>query len=299
MLKGRGNRAIWLVLALIGAVFALAISIESTPFLDGRPFRLEMRQNGAIGVGSSPNMAWLTLALQIVIALLLLATPFLIVLELMTPDGRRRLLRYAIFLIILITLLRSATPRLLQLNALELDTAADAAQQREANNDAALPAETPPPPPPDSVVFAVTAGIALLCALAAVWLFRRSRRETAPDTPVLDFGPSAQNAIDALRDGAGLSETIQRCYVDMCDVVATSQGINRRTTMTPSEFEQTLAERGLPRGAVHTLTRLFEQTRYGGISADEREKALAIESLQAIVAACNGGRKPHPTATLA
>jgi uncharacterized membrane protein len=290
MLNRRGSRATWLVLALIGAVFALAISIESTPFLDGRPFRLEMRENGALGTGSSVNLAWLTMGLQIVIALLLLATPFLIVLELLTPEGRRRLLRYAIFLIVLITLLRTVNSSLLQLNAVGLDAAAEAARPRDANDESALPAEVPPPPPPDSVVFAVTAGIALLCALAAIWLFRRNRREIAPDMPMLDFGPSAQNAIDALRDGAGLSETIQRCYFDMCDVVATSQGLNRRTAMTPSEFEHTLAERGLPRGAVHTLTRLFEQTRYGGITADEREKALAIESLEAIAAACKGSQ---------
>jgi hypothetical protein len=298
MRRVTGSRALWLVGALIGLITALAVTVESTPMLDGRPFRLEMEMLSTQGTSARPGYALLLMALQTVVALLLFATPFLIIIELLTPEGRRRLVRYAIFLVTLVLLLRWMGPSLAQINARGFGPAAEAARPAAPESDDLIPVELPPPPPSDTVVLAVTAGIALLCALGAAWLFTRKREPHTSDTPMLDFGKSAQSAIDALRDGAALGETIQRCYFDMCHEVATQQGINRRTAMTPTEFEHTLTERGLPRGAVHTLTSLFEQARYGGIQASEREKRMAIESLEAIISACKRDAHKQPrTAT--
>jgi hypothetical protein len=56
--------------------------------------------------------------------------------------------------------------------------------------------------------------------------------------------------------------------------------------MTPSEFEQALQGKGLPREPVHQLTHLFEEVRYGARQVGEREERQAIDSLSAIVAAC-------------
>ena len=100
----------------------------------------------------------------------------------------------------------------------------------------------------------------------------------------------AQQAISAIQSGSRLEETITRCYREMCRVLQEERGIERGVAMTPSEFEEVLAGRGMPKQAVHQLTHLFEDIRYGSKPAGPREEQIAIDSLTAIVAACNPQR---------
>jgi hypothetical protein len=129
----------------------------------------------------------------------------------------------------------------------------------------------------------------------------RQKRRLA-NRPAHDDGAladQAQDALDSLRGGGALGETIQRCYIDMCDVLSREEGFERGRAMTASEFERRLVERGMPRGAVHTLTSLFEQVRYGAAVATAREQSMAIESLEAIVAACRQRKAGAPIAAAA
>jgi hypothetical protein len=132
------------------------------------------------------------------------------------------------------------------------------------------------------MVFAFLVALALV--LVAVLLIR-SRRNTDTGQGDDEIGINAQAAADALRQGGNIGETIQRCYLEMCDVLHREQGIERGRSMTPTEFESLLAVRGFPAGAVHNLTALFEQIRYGGAQADASAQRTAIESLDAIAQA--------------
>ena len=56
--------------------------------------------------------------------------------------------------------------------------------------------------------------------------------------------------------------------------------------MTVREFEVFLVDNGLPKEAIQTLSRLFEQVRYGGTLEDTRQEELALSCLTDIVNAC-------------
>jgi hypothetical protein len=98
-------------------------------------------------------------------------------------------------------------------------------------------------------------------------------------------GP-AEEAIAAIRVGADLKDTVMRCYFEMGRVLREQRGISRDQAMTPREFEQYLAQEGLPRKPVGQLTRLFEMVRYGAKAVGKREELQAIDCLTAIVNAC-------------
>jgi hypothetical protein len=118
-----------------------------------------------------------------------------------------------------------------------------------------------------------------------IWVIL-SRRQPRTPSAMQSLADEAQSAINAIQAGGPLEETIARCYRDMCNVLQQERGIARGIAMTPSEFEQVLQDKGMPAQAVHQLTHLFEQIRYGSQPAGPREEQLAIESLTAIVAAC-------------
>ena len=238
---------------------------------------------GALGGGET-----FLLILRILLALSLIALPIYIITSILTKEGRRRLLGNIAAVLMLALIINIVQRAGIQLP--ELAQPRTGLNEESRSEKQAAPVPVPPAPPSDWVVYAVAAGISLLIVAMALGLFFAARqRSMQPDT-MQELGDDAQKAIDALRAGDALDETIQRCYHDMCDVLARERGVARGAAMTPHEFEQTLNGKGLPRGAVHTLTSLFEQIRYGGASASAREQSMAIESLSAIVAACAQNR---------
>ena len=72
----------------------------------------------------------------------------------------------------------------------------------------------------------------------------------------------------------------------MTRIVKQQKGIERESTMTVREFEDYLVSSGLPQEAIQTLSRLFEQVRYGGTSEDTPQEELALSCLTDIVNAC-------------
>lgn len=279
---------VFLAVAMV-LVFALAVSVTGMTLLPGQPFSLPVRalrlgsNGGALGGGET-----FLLILRIMLALSLIALPIYIITSILTKEGRRRLLGNIVAALVLALMINVVQRAGVQLP--ELTQPRTGLNEKSQNEKQTAPVPEPPPPPSDWVVYAAAAGISLLIVAVALGLFFAARqRPFEPDT-MQELGDDAQKAIDALRAGDALDETIQRCYHDMCEVLTRERGVTRSAAMTPHEFEQTLNDKGLPRGAVHSLTSLFEQIRYGGVSASAREQSMAIESLSAIVAACAQSR---------
>lgn len=143
--------------------------------------------------------------------------------------------------------------------------------------------ETPPEPSEGFVI--VVAGIVGL-GLLGVGYFMYRRFFNRPAAATL-----AQLALDAEAtllklqvEDANLRDVVMRSYFDMSKTVS-EQGVYRAEGMTPREFEERLIAAGLPRRDVERLTRLFEEVRYGHVTAGERQKREAIACMQAIVAA--------------
>ncbi len=106
----------------------------------------------------------------------------------------------------------------------------------------------------------------------------------------MQLAEAAQNTIESIQSGDDFEITVVRCYQEMSRVVEKQKGIARERAMTPREFEDRLIDRGLPQGAVQTLTRLFERVRYGSAPTGARELDLAVSCLTDIVNACGGVR---------
>jgi uncharacterized membrane protein len=141
-----------------------------------------------------------------------------------------------------------------------------------------------------SLVISIIVALLFLVTIAAlIWLYVYVTPDEMPvevDKPLTELAYQAKAAIQALRQGQSFSEVVLRCYADMEHVLVTTQGIRRGQTMTAREFEEQLIQLGLPAAAVQELTRLFETTRYSLYTPQEDEQMRAVNSLMAIVAAC-------------
>jgi hypothetical protein len=140
------------------------------------------------------------------------------------------------------------------------------------------------PSAPQWFTLIVSTGVALLIVIAAFFLVRRFFTHRSPPT-----GPmrnAAQDAIEALRGGADLKDTVVHCYREMGQVLMKKRGITRTKDMTPREFERSLLPSSLPHEALYQLTRLFEEIRYGNKAPGEKESRNAVRCLTAIIKAC-------------
>ncbi len=272
---------------VVGLFFLLATSVSGVKLLEGEPFALPRMSQSSMSPGSVPGFDILMVIFRIMLALALIALPFYIILSILTKEGRRRLLMNMIIvglLILAVSWLRSLSSGddLLQTDGMLLEEPA----QGNAPNARPLPDFTANPS--DEVVLAATLAISLIIvgmAAAMIWVI--ARRRQPPPSAMDALAEEAQQAINAIQAGGPLEETITRCYREMCRVLQEERGIERSIAMTPGEFEQVLQGKGMPKQAVHQLTHLFEEIRYGSKPAGPREEQLAVESLTAIAAACS------------
>ncbi|MCS7056402.1 MAG: DUF4129 domain-containing protein [Thermoflexales bacterium] len=282
----RKSRALALLLGALVALFVLAIGITDLPLLPGQWFAINLLpfarpEGGSIGGGEA-----IVLFVRILLAVALLLLPINLIAVIFMREARRRLLIHiatAIALWALLNMIVQAA-RDLPENLLEQ------AGQRGERTDGMPPLTPLPdftPNPSEWAVLAAALAISLLIVgLAGIAGWAIWRRRMRADDSLARLGRRAQAALDELESGADLGSVVIRCYRDMTRVLQQERGIAREVAMTPSEFEQMLRGKGLPQAAVQQLTRVFEDVRYGGQPAGEREERLAKESLAAIVAAC-------------
>lgn len=169
----------------------------------------------------------------------------------------------------------------------------------------ALPAEAPPPAmtagrefdiapldnPPDLFVW-IVAGLLAAIVLAALLFFalriqRRGRASMALQQEV-------EAALREVYDGGDLRNIIQRCYLQMMNIVKAERGIERGGAITPREFEQLLEAKGVPAEPLRLLTELFERVRYGGKPTTAVDEQQAVTCLTAIRTACLGVKGSQP-----
>jgi hypothetical protein len=229
--------------------------------------------------------AGMEIFLRIVYVLVLVLLPASVIALLVSPEIRKQVLaRLVPFLLLLIYVL------LVREKEQAPDAAATAvpAEAGPGLDEGGGPSVSFDASPPKTVVWgtriAVGAGMALVVGAGAWLLWRRSRRPQ--QGPLGEVAVQAQKAMEALQGGADIRNVILRCYFEMSRILSEERGLFRQSTMTPREFERSLAATGLPEPAVQRLTRLFEGVRYGAELTGDDEEAQAIASLTAIVDAC-------------
>ena len=130
-----------------------------------------------------------------------------------------------------------------------------------------------------SLVLVTLAGFAVY----RIWN-RLSRRWKT--VPAGDLADEARLALDSLRAGADVRNTVIRCYTEMCRLVDERRNIQRQQGMTTREFESVLLKEGLPGESVDRITRLFERVRYGAQKLASEEEQEAVRCLSEISELC-------------
>ena len=276
------HKRMWVIVFAGLAIAALALLSAGLPGLElqpGRPLVFEQIAprafQGFLPADASPleeflRAVWSALAL-VCVALL----PFAIIHLILSPQARKRVIRDLLILAAFLIVYSMALLRVGQLaNASEAPAAAVPATDQ-------VVAEFTPPS--EWLTFWVSLGLAGAATLGGWLLWRRLRPAPAP---LQQLAREAQTAIEQLRAGGDLKNTVIRCYFEMSRALNDRQGIRRPSGMTPREFERRLAGMGLPADHVRRLTRLFEAARYSPDTPGERDEREAVACLSAIVEAC-------------
>jgi hypothetical protein len=284
----------------IVALILISASLSQLQFHAGQPFWLP---DVAPGVGdqssSSGAVSLLFLIVRAMLAFAVVGLPIYIVINLLSSQGRQRLLGDVIALAVIILLL-SLLSRNAQAPEDQKTLLLGPPESQATPVPGGPPAEfTAHVPPWVDVLAAPTLAVVVSGAVVAIlwWMWRRP--EVQPEVPHLSVPSSprdtldhvaeqARATIDALQSGEAFDDTIIRTYVQLSRVIQRERALRRDKAMTPGEFEQFLIQRGFPAQPVRDLTRLFERARYGHEAAGEVEQRQAIASLEAIVAFCNG-----------
>lgn len=278
------------VFILLGIALALIITLASgLELLRLDPGRnllqlLNFRMTGNTGTGTS-DATWMLIILRAVSTLASIVLPLYIIVSLFSKKGRQRLLLNLITLAAVLffsTLLRNATRDKVQ-GAIGINNTEENAEAGAGILDGlSLPEFVPDTAAMLATVIVLAAMLALAgIAIIAAWWVLRKRRPPQPNA-IHDIAVEAQSAIDTLRAGGAIDETVQKCYREMCEILQRERGLTRSYAMTASEFEKSLRTKGVPHDAVRQLTRLFEDIRYGDKAPGEPERALAIDSLSRI-----------------
>ncbi len=257
MSRAKRNSVLLLLTAML-LVLILAMGLPGLVLAPGQSFSLGQAQPQAASGSVSPLLGAevLILILRGLLAVSLILLPLYIVLSLLTREGRRRLIaNVVLFGIILLAadyvgrLRRNLQP----IQSSPIGEIPDLGALGRSEPTIFFSA-TPPP----WLTFGITLAVSILTValLVAVFLFIRERRRPYK-TSFERLTDEAQKAIELLRAGSDLGETIIVCYREMSRVIRAERGIEREAAMTPREFERHLQDKGFPQASIQTLTRLF------------------------------------------
>jgi hypothetical protein len=274
------------------AFLLLAVSLADVTLEPGRRFRIPAPAGAAVSVEAPSWNGMLTILKVIPVALAVLATISLIV-HLVSREGRRKLLADLVLIVILVL----AASLLLRLRLPDTARKPEAAEEAGASMGQPVSLPTEPMPSfsadaPRWAGWATAAGLSLAAAAAgAAFLAALLRRRKRADGLVLKLAAMADAALESLSTGADARNVVVRCYAQMSGIVDRDRGIRRGADVTPGEFVKVLADFGIPEPPVRSLTRVFEEVRYGNTESAGAQERQALDALSQIAAACRGTRR--------
>jgi len=298
MTKQEKYRLLLIMAGVTILLLFLAAAITRMKMQPGEPFPIEWQQAPS-GEGTPfGNGYWFLVLIRGFLILCVITIPIYVFVNLLTPQGRRRLLKGFIRLLVLFFFMY------LFMNFVESMSQSNEEKEVEEQpfmlGEGEIPTEglstteeqevTEPSPWLDA---GICLGLAFLLAIlitVLAWGIYKASRERAGDA-ITRLADEAQEALDALQAGGNIRDTVIRCYLQMTQVLAEERNVRREEAMTPHEFEQILLTKlKLPETPVRRLTSLFEAVRYGDYHPGKREELEAIDSLSAIASACKSAK---------
>lgn len=287
MAKRSNTRMLYLLGGVALALLLLAAGLSGLDFRPGRWIAF-WTNTPVIDLGTPLDLPGAQIAWQVFVWLLLLVVVPVVVIALIRSRELRRAALKRILWWVAITLGIYLLLRSANLQALRSASTAGGAP-------AGSPSTPPLPPaggraalavdPPQWLVVVISVLLIALILLAIWFCWRRAHRPEPEGEPVELLAGEAREALEQLRGGGDVRDTVLRCYGEMSRVLSERQAIRREQAMTPREFEQRLTAAGLRSEHIRRLTRLFERIRYGGRAPSKGEEDEAVACLTAIVEA--------------
>lgn len=267
---------------------ALAIGMRSMSFREGQVFG----QNEPTTARANPvDLIRTVLAVPFQSQLIfwsLVVGMFALIAVLMSPEGRKRLLRLLFRIVVTYWAIYLLFTRYPQVLARLGEAFAPAGEiPVEVSNGVPPPVFTPPSST-SSMTYLVSFGIVVLVAFLAwrAYAAWKLLHAVPAGQAARKLARIARASLHDLTSGRDSTDVILNCYFRMSDVVTEKKNLSRSVSMTPHEFATRLEQAGLPAEAVKQLTRLFEGVRYGGQRSNPRMVNEAVACLTAILQYC-------------
>lgn len=262
----------------LAALFILAAGLPGIRFHDSLPLpgikNPSPPEGGPIFPGSE-------LFVLIIFWITVIALPLALIVILMSPEGRKRLItqlmQLGLLLLVVFLAASARAPFLEDLKGIVAAASGSGGSER---------ASSPPQSSPEWLTWLLSIAVAAMLVTAGYQAWQRWKNRSRPVEISEDLGASAAQALTALREGREFKEAILRCYQQMMNIAAAERALARPDFLTPAEFIAVLKDAGLPHEAVEQLTHLFEFARYSTHPATPQQNAQAVTCLEAIVQAC-------------
>jgi hypothetical protein len=268
------------------ALFFLAVGISQLELLPGQPLPMILQEERTqYNYPPLPGGDVIIFIIRVLYFLGLVLAPFLVIYLVLNPKARKQFLRdmlrigaFVLLLYMIYNLVRSFAQQEQELGE------GGAGGMGNIPEGGELIQFVPQTPPWLTYLLSGLLAVLIMGIIGVVlWLVLRRR---ASEPPLDRIAEEAQSALEAIRAGGDLRNIVIRCYAEMSRVLSETRGIHRSLDMTPHEFQAALERQGLPREPVAQLTHLFEEVRYGSQVPGAGEERRALDSLAAIVAAC-------------
>jgi hypothetical protein len=277
------------ILAL-GALAVLSFSLKNVSFDEAQPIGREDARAVSPNLPDDLTKSYGEVSLlSKIIVWSLLATLAVLIVVMLSPEARKKMLRMLVrlaFSILALYYLFLHYPEIFRVFNFGLNF-----NQAPEQTDAV--ADIPPPvftPPQETPLLSYLVGLLVVFGVMFfLWKSYRTWREINRSEKIGSLQAIAQIARSSLRDlsdGRESTDVILNCYFRMSDVVADRKNLRRNMGMTASEFAIRLERSGLPGDAVRRLTHLFEAVRYGERKAGPRDVNEAVACLTTILHYC-------------
>ena len=290
-MKHQSWRAIFLITAAIVLILLLGMGIGGINLSEGYTIPLEdVGELSDVSLTSDVGSDALVIVIRGFLALALVLLPVYVVYSLFSPEGRKRLVADVIVILFLLGLAqiienyqREEAP------PVEMEGGTEIGGNPLDFNVAQMNGKPLPELPDEAPEWISAVVIALLGIVIAgavgtgIWFYNKYKKTA--DSSLDQLAEEAQNAIDSIQSGADLQTAILRSYAEMNSAIKKELGLARDRAMTARDFEDYLTAKGLPSAPLRTLTRLFEQARYGRFTPGNDDEAAAIGCLTEIIGA--------------
>lgn len=273
----------------VGALMVLSVSLRDVSFDSAQPIgwgEAESPESSPLSPLRNIRQVEMPSQILLIVALLMLVA---LVAMLLSPEGRKRLLRVLFrtaFTLWALYFLYKRYPQVFNFLDPTLQGAPPASPSLEAGSSVPPPVFTPPQDSP-WLSYMVSLFIILSVLFIAWRLYVAWRALNQPSGyPLQELARIARRSLRDLSDGRESTDVIMNCYFRMSDAVSDSRHLERGSSMTPAEFASRLEEAGLPGDAVRRLTRLFESVRYGAHKAGPKDVNEAVACLTTILQYC-------------